>query len=326
MSWAFFITVLVGMSGILAWLAVLHRTLGHLKTSIHELKKNSFPPPSTVMETATSVQAPAPHFTSAGVPRRIIHDMNNYLGTVSGFTDAALEDISEESPVYGDLSEIREAARKAKEVIKALDAISKAAENGSQKIPRSNSIGADDFNDRPTLSKKPYPSISTAAADPRLMPSKTSGMRFTSVDAYRRSFSAIPADDIPTGTEHLFIVDDEAQLLRMFRRFFEPLGYKVTTFANSLEAKEAFQQKFNEYDLAIVDQRMPDLSGANLAVEMLAIRPDMPIILLSGYSDTISPADATRIGIRRFLSKPIPQVELSATVRSVLDEQPRYSV
>ena len=120
----------------------------------------------------------------------------------------------------------------------------------------------------------------------------------------------------------LLIVDDEVPLLRMLTRFFEHLGYKVTTFSESTEALEAFHTNAESFDLAIVDQRMPEMSGANLASRMLAIRPNLPIILLSGYTDTVSPADAAQIGIRRFLSKPIPQVELGVTIRSVLDEQP----
>ena len=118
----------------------------------------------------------------------------------------------------------------------------------------------------------------------------------------------------------LMIVDDEIQLLTMFRRVFEPQGYDVTTYSDSLEAWNAFRKDSKLYDLAILDQRMPEMSGSSLATEMIAIRPDFPIILLTGYSDNVSPDDAARIGIRKYLSKPIPQAKLSATIRSILNE------
>ncbi len=123
------------------------------------------------------------------------------------------------------------------------------------------------------------------------------------------------------GRPRLLIVDDEIQLLTMFRRFFEPQGYDVITYSDSLEAWDAFREDSGLFDLAILDQRMPEMSGSCLATEMIAIRPDFPIILLTGYSDTVSPADAVRIGIRKYLSKPIPQAELTETIKNILEER-----
>jgi CheY-like chemotaxis protein len=118
----------------------------------------------------------------------------------------------------------------------------------------------------------------------------------------------------------LMIVDDEIQLLTMFKRIFEPQGYKVTTFSDSSKALAEFKRNSDGYDLAILDQRMPELTGANLAVQMITQRPDFPIILLTGFSDTVTPDDAARIGIRKYLSKPIRQAKLSETIRNVLQE------
>jgi CheY-like chemotaxis protein len=286
------------------------------------------------------------------VTRKAVHDLNNYLGTISGFTDAALEDLHPGHSVYSDLEEIQQAVRKVKNIVRELDAFLKggnadtSTENG---IIKRIEIPDDELEDDPGFSR-PFPPVAKPVPEYRrpsrvpipIEPSALTKPKPKQPDTYppppsssvsressswyiEKSAASEKNPSTVTGTEHLFIVDDEVQLLRMFRRFFEPLGYRVTTFSDSLEARNAFQARCAEFDLAIVDQRMPDLSGANLAVEMLSIRPDLPIILLSGYTDTVSPADAARIGIRRFLSKPIPQSELNATVRSVLDERPVYS-
>lgn len=284
----------------------------------------------------TRSEAPTPTPKTGTVSRQLIHDLNNHLGTIAGFTDAALEDISEKAPVYKDLEEIQEAARKAKAVAKEI------SESTKQRHATSTAAGPPETikttpRQPQTIEPKGPPrqaSLSTVSVLTESPRASSVPPMVADTDALSAHFdlaskpvsTLIPTADIPTGTEHLLIVDDEAQLLRMFRRFFEPLGYKVTTFSDSLEARDIFEQNHAAFDLAIIDQRMPDLSGANLAMEMLSVRPNMPIILLSGYTDKISPQDAAKIGIRRFLSKPIPQVELNETIRSVLDEQPRYNV
>jgi CheY-like chemotaxis protein len=319
MYWVTLAAVIIGGSILLIWLILLHRTLRHFGVLLKDIHRRPTVSPPPTLSRPTNPESPMRlSWTPSAVPRKIVHDLNNHLGTVSGFADAALEDISNDNPVLSDLREIREAVQKAKDVVAKLDAMTRSGVSSLQPVtPYGNSepaarTGAS--RKGRLLSENPLvPLVKAAFFESRDTNSKRDG-------------SSISEKQIPSGTEHLLIVDDERQLLRMFRRFFEPLGYTVTTFSDSMEAKDAFQQNFRDYDLAIVDQRMPDLSGANLAVEMLAIRPDIPIILLSGYTDNISPADAARIGIRRFLSKPIPQVELNATVRSVLDEQPHYSV
>lgn len=184
------------------------------------------------------------------------------------------------------------------------------------------------------LSSYPSPIKSNAVDDIRKTSSfpaqRTSavGTRHSSITPKRRDWVIDNKKQSPPMLKHeernfkprLMIVDDEIQLLTMFRRVFEPQGYDVTTYSNSLEAWNAFQKDATRYDLAILDQRMPEMSGSSLATEMIAIRPDFPIILLTGYSETVSPDDAARIGIRKYLSKPIPQAKLSATIRTILNE------
>ena len=97
------------------------------------------------------------------------------------------------------------------------------------------------------------------------------------------------------------------------------LGYKVVTRTSSVEALELFQAKPDTFDLVITDMTMPNMTGAKLARKMMSIRPDIPVILCTGYSQQISKQQAKKIGIREFLLKPIVMDELARTIRNVLD-------
>lgn len=127
-------------------------------------------------------------------------------------------------------------------------------------------------------------------------------------------------EQLPQGTENILFVDDEAPIVKMGRRNLEGLGYSVTTRTSSVEALELFRSKPNDFDLIITDMTMPDLSGDRLAVEVIRIRPDMPVILITGYSRKISDESAADLGIKAFAYKPIVKADLAKTVRKVLDE------
>jgi len=121
-------------------------------------------------------------------------------------------------------------------------------------------------------------------------------------------------------TEHILYVDDELPLASMGGRMLESPGYAVTTRTSSLEALELFRAKPNEFDLVITDMTMPNMTGDQLAVELMKIRIDIPIILCTGYSKKISDKAAFDVGIRAYAYKPIVRAELAKTVRKVLDE------
>jgi CheY-like chemotaxis protein len=89
---------------------------------------------------------------------------------------------------------------------------------------------------------------------------------------------------------------------------------------SSREALARFRSDPDAFDLVITDQTMPEMAGDELARELLKIRPDLPIILCTGYSGTISEADARKIGIRAYLMKPLARHDLETRVRAVLDE------
>ncbi len=124
---------------------------------------------------------------------------------------------------------------------------------------------------------------------------------------------------IPGGKERILFVDDESSIVQMGKLMLESLGYTVSTCSNSLDALGRIRDAPATIDLVITDMTMPHMSGDMLAREILKIRPDMPIILCTGFSARIDEKKAIEMGIRAFVSKPILRADLARTVRSVLD-------
>jgi two-component system cell cycle sensor histidine kinase/response regulator CckA len=116
-----------------------------------------------------------------------------------------------------------------------------------------------------------------------------------------------------TGLRVLF-VDDELMISRLGEQVLVRLGHQVTALTDSLAALEMFSKDPQSFDLVITDQTMPNLTGIQLAKKMLATRPDLPIILSTGYSESISVEQVRAVGIREFLMKPIVIRELQAAV------------
>ncbi len=98
------------------------------------------------------------------------------------------------------------------------------------------------------------------------------------------------------------------------------LGYKVDARGDVLEALNLFRQTPDKYDLVITDQTMPVMTGYKLAQELMRIRPGIPIILCTGFSETVSKEAAEAIGIRKYVMKPIVSAEAARIIRQVLDE------
>ena len=125
--------------------------------------------------------------------------------------------------------------------------------------------------------------------------------------------------DLPMGTERIIIVDDEEDILDMAKRLLESLGYQAVTAASAIQALAIFRQDPSKFDLIVTDQVMPVMSGEDLSREVLAMRPDMPIILLTGFPDDLTEEKALEIGIREFLLKPLASVDLATAIRRQLD-------
>ena len=121
------------------------------------------------------------------------------------------------------------------------------------------------------------------------------------------------------GNEHILLVDDEKPLVDLERSFLEQKGYRVSTRTSSVEALELFKAKPKAFDLVITDMTMPNMTGKDLAREIMRIRPEIPIIICTGFSREMTPESAQKAGIRAFIRKPIIGAELIGTVRNVLN-------
>jgi PAS domain S-box-containing protein len=127
--------------------------------------------------------------------------------------------------------------------------------------------------------------------------------------------------ELPGGSEHILLVDDEPVLLDVGQQMLEKLGYQVSVYQNSCEALAVFRQSPDIFDLILTDMTMPVMTGDKLAVEIMQIRPEIPIIICTGYSSAISSESALEMGIKAFLYKPIVEMDLATTVRQVLDDR-----
>ncbi|MFA6499242.1 MAG: PAS domain S-box protein [Desulfurivibrionaceae bacterium] len=131
---------------------------------------------------------------------------------------------------------------------------------------------------------------------------------------------AAPEDEaIQPGSERILFIDDEIMLMDLARMMLGSFGYRVDAYVSSVEALAAFQKSPDDYDLIITDMNMPQMSGDILAKRIKAIRPSMPILLCTGYSDKVT-ADLTESGIIDAIAmKPIVGEQLARIIRRVLD-------
>jgi PAS domain S-box-containing protein len=129
------------------------------------------------------------------------------------------------------------------------------------------------------------------------------------------------ADDDPRGKERILFLDDEELLVEWGRAALTRLGYKVTSMTDSVDALKTFSSDPSQFDLIITDQTMPGLTGMQLAQKLLKIRPDIPIILCTGHSETVTLEDVQAAEIRELLMKPVNKTKIARTIRSVLDQK-----
>ncbi len=123
------------------------------------------------------------------------------------------------------------------------------------------------------------------------------------------------------GSERIMLVDDEPAILYTLKRILTSQGYDVLTFDNGESALQAFAHNPTGFDLIITDMTMPQMTGAKLSREMLKISEKIPIIMCTGYHETFSEKEAFKVGIKRFLHKPILSTELSKVIRELLDKK-----
>ena len=164
---------------------------------------------------------------------------------------------------------------------------------------------------------KSYDGAITASSDP----GKGSAFRvYLPVLDRQLEPHATAEESIPTGTERILFVDDEPALVNIGKQTLETLGYDVQTRTSSIEALELFKTQRDRFDLVITDMTMPNMTGEDLAQELMRIKPSIPIILCTGFSTKIDDRKAGAMGIRAFVLKPMVIREIASTIRKVLDQ------
>ena len=128
---------------------------------------------------------------------------------------------------------------------------------------------------------------------------------------------------MPRGTETILFVDDEEDIVLMRTRMLSYLGYRVLPATGPEQALSLFADNRGRIDLLITDHTMPRMTGLQLAAAISAGRPELPIILCSGYSEAVSPEEAEQAGVRRFLAKPVDMRMLAIAIRELLPERNR---
>lgn len=133
--------------------------------------------------------------------------------------------------------------------------------------------------------------------------------------------AAQPDAAVAHGKERILFIDDEEILAEMGRIMLERLGYKVTVRSSSIDALTTFQNQPDQFDAIITDQTMPGITGFDMARRMLQLRPDIPIILCTGYSNLITEEQIRKAGIKGFLMKPMSKKDVAQLLRKVLDNK-----
>jgi CheY-like chemotaxis protein len=121
------------------------------------------------------------------------------------------------------------------------------------------------------------------------------------------------------GDEHILFVDDEPEITFMGKKMLETLGYKVSIKSDSLSALEEFKKDPKKYSLLVTDQSMPIMTGTELATLMKEIRPTLKVIIITGYSDSLSEKELSKSGISEVILKPMILNDFSKVIRRVLD-------
>lgn len=130
----------------------------------------------------------------------------------------------------------------------------------------------------------------------------------------------VASGPLPTGSERILLVDDEPTVAKVEKDMLENLGYNVTICGSPVEALNFFRRQPESYDLIITDMTMPEMTGDKLAIEIMTIKPQIPVILCTGFSELINKEEALKIGIRRFVTKPLIIKNFAVTLREVFDE------
>jgi CheY-like chemotaxis protein len=145
---------------------------------------------------------------------------------------------------------------------------------------------------------------------------------FPRVQDLGRPLEAEKAEPLPFGGhERVLFVDDEKAIAEIGESMLKHLGYEAEVRTSSIEALELFRVQADRFDLVITDMAMPNMTGDKLAQELLRIRPGIPIILCTGFSEYLTEEKAKALGIQEFVMKPLVMKDLAVVIRRALDRK-----
>lgn len=124
------------------------------------------------------------------------------------------------------------------------------------------------------------------------------------------------------GSGTIMVIDDEQQIRDSFKLLLEDYGYTVCCFENGNSALESFRQTPDDFDLVITDMTMPGLTGERLAEKILEKRPELPIIMCTGFNDKASTIKAKNLGIKEVLQKPVNLENIFPLIRNLICGKP----
>ena len=149
------------------------------------------------------------------------------------------------------------------------------------------------------------------------------GSTFTVYLPWHGSAQAIEAQSEPVAGgsgETILLIDDEETLVRLGEEMMAELGYEPVGFASSAAALESFRDKPQRFDAVLSDEAMPEMTGSELAREIRRIRPDIPIVLMSGYVTPALIDRAREIGIKDVLAKPLAARDIARSLADALHD------
>jgi CheY-like chemotaxis protein len=124
----------------------------------------------------------------------------------------------------------------------------------------------------------------------------------------------------PRGNERILFVDNEEAIVTSGKKNLEMLGYQVVPSTDPNDALETYRADPDHFDLVVTDMGMPNMTGEIFTQELMLIRPDLPVILCTGYSERMTEENAKKMGIKAFIMKPVLTQEMATTIRLVLDQ------
>jgi two-component system, cell cycle sensor histidine kinase and response regulator CckA len=149
----------------------------------------------------------------------------------------------------------------------------------------------------------------------------TFNIYFPSLNGEDMKHEIIKNEVIPGGRERILLVDDDVALCELGKLMIESLGYAITTRTSCTEALGTFIEGPDDFDLVLTDMTMPFMTGSEFARKIITIRPNVPIVMCTGFSEFIDEERAGLIGIRAFVMKPFSKMDIAKVIRNVLDHR-----